>query len=59
MTVKELKKKLDQFSENYVVLIPCEDPDRAKYFPFTPAKHISQGFNELDGCIIIDDYVED
>ena len=59
MTVKELKEKLNQFNDNLIVMISCEDPDRCEYFPFTSAKHVSQGVNEADGCLFIDDYEEE
>ena len=52
MTVKELKEKLNQFPESCVVLIPIEGR-------LVPATNVAFGFNELDGCVIIDDYVED
>ena len=51
MTVKELKEKLEQFPDKYMVLIPIEGR-------LTQATNISIGFNELDGAVIIDDYVE-
>ena len=60
MTVKELKEKLAQFPEDCEVLIP-----NAGWHPFSidpvmiPATSVTQGFNELDGCVLIDDYVED
>ena len=59
MTVKELKEKLNQFDDNLIVMIPCENPDQCEYFPFTSAKNVSQGVNEADGCLFIDDYEED
>lgn len=52
MTVRELKEKLEQFPENCVVIISSGDD-------YVPATHISIGCNELDGCVFIDDYVED
>lgn len=52
MTVRELIEKLEQFPENCVVLIPG-------YGRYTHATHVGIGFNEMDGCVIIDDYVED
>ena len=55
MTVRELKEKLNTMPDNYIVLINVE---RAGY-PYTKATYVSKGFNELDGCVIIDDYVED
>lgn len=57
MTVKELKEKLDQFDDNLIVMIPNQE------WPYSPeldvpAKHVSQGINEFDGCLFIDDYEE-
>lgn len=52
MTVRELIKKLEQFPENAVVLIPIEGR-------LGPATSVTFGFNELDGCVIIDDYEEE
>ena len=57
MTVKELKEKLEQFDDNLDVYMD-NDTER-KSCLFTPVLHISQGFNELDGLLILDDYVED
>lgn len=60
MTVKELKEKLEQFDDNLIVLIP-----NAGWHPYSidppeiPATGVCRGVNELDGCVIIDDYVED
>ena len=60
MTVKELKEKLDQFPENCVVLIPDTRWIPSKnWLPYTRATSITIGINELDGCVIIDDYEED
>lgn len=60
MTVKELKEKLEQFPENCVVLIPNEHLYRDRNpFWYVHAKHVARGVNEMDGCVIIDDYVED
>ena len=52
MTVRELIEKLEQFPDNCVVLIPIEGR-------LGPATNVAFGFNELDGCVIIDDYAED
>lgn len=52
MTVRELKEKLEQFSDNCAVLIPS-------YGLCTHATNVAVGINALDGCVIIDDYVED
>lgn len=59
MTVKELKEKLNQFPDNLIITIPNQD-----WSPFgnkpqsIPAKHVSRGCNEADGCVFIDDYEE-
>ena len=60
MTVRELKEKLEQFPENCVVLVPNENlyMDRNALF-YVVAKNVARGVNEMDGCVIIDDYVED
>ena len=54
MTVKELKEKLNQFDDNLVVMIPNSDWDS-----YAPATSVARGVNEMDGCVFIDDYVED
>lgn len=60
MTVRELKEKLEQFDDNLIVLIP-----NAGWHPYSitppeiPATSVSRGVNELDGCVIIDDYEEE
>lgn len=60
MTVKELKEKLNKFDDHLIVMIPNKDYYSGdSLFPDTPAIHISQGFNEADGCIFIDDYEEE
>ena len=61
MTVRELKEKLEQFPENCVVLINADEETRRcrDGFPYTEATCVGKGFNELDGCVIIDDYVEE
>lgn len=56
MTVKELRKKLEQFPDNYIVLI---NADPYNDFPYTQATCVARGVNELDGCVLIDDYVEE
>ena len=59
MTVRELKEKLERFPDDCVVLIPNENlyKDRGAFF-YIPAENVSRGINELDGCVIIDDDVE-
>ena len=61
MTVKELKEKLEQFPDNCVVLINADEETRRCHngFPYIEATHVATGLNELDSCVIIDDYVED
>lgn len=59
MTVKELKEKLEQFNDKFVVMIPCEDLDRCDCFPFSVARNVSKGVNEADCCVFIDSYEED
>ena len=60
MTVKELKEKLNEFDDHLIVMIP-----NAGWHPFSidppdiPATSVKQGVNEFDGCLFIDDYVED
>lgn len=59
MTVKELKEKLNEFDDNLIVMIPNQEwPDYSDKLD-VPAKHVSQGVNEFDGCLFIDDYEED
>lgn len=60
MTVKEFKEALSQFNENFTVLIPKSGfEDSRSIFPYTSRLNISQGFNELDCAVIIDDYEEE
>ena len=58
MTVKELKEKLEQFPENCAVLIPDPEWRPGKSCPYVHVTSVA-GVNEMDGCVIIDDYVED
>lgn len=59
MTVKELKQKLEQFPENCVVMIPDPIWTPDKEWPYVHVKNVARGVNELDGCVFIDEYVED
>ena len=59
MTVKELKEKLNKFDDSLLVMIPEADPDKWAHFPFSSVKNVSQGLNEWDGILVIDDYEED
>ena len=59
MTVRELKEKLNEFDDNLIVMIP-----NTSWTPFNnqfecvPATNVSQGINEFDGALFIDDYEE-
>ena len=60
MTIKELKEKLDQFSESYIVLVPNENLYRdSQPKRCVAAENVVRGVNEMDGVVIINDYVED
>lgn len=60
MTVKELKERLEQFPENCVVLVPNENLYRDSIPKwYVVAENVGRGVNEMDGYVIIDDYVED
>ena len=61
MTVKELKEKLEQFPEDCVVMITVDEETRMHHngFAYTEATSVARGVNELDGCVFIDDYVEE
>lgn len=59
MTLLELKEKLKPFDDTLIVMIPnrnWEDPCQ-KYD--IPAKHVSQGVNEFNRYLFIDDYEGD
>ena len=58
MTVKELKEKLNQFDDNLMIMIPNRNYLEEPVF-YVTVRHISQGINEFDGCVFIDDYEED
>ena len=60
MTVRELKERLNLFHDNCIVMIPNKDFYRENNPRWAvPALNITQGVNELDGIVFIDDYVED
>lgn len=61
MTVKELKERLNKFHDNCIVVVPNPDydPNKKGSLNYTVALNITQGCNELDGIVFIDDYVED
>ena len=60
MAVKELKEKLEQFDDNLIVMIPNIDwnPYNNSHHDVL-ATHVSRGVNEFDGCVFIDDYIEE
>ena len=53
MTVKELKEQLNKFDERLLVLAI---DDMGGYFQIL---HVSQGFNEADGCLFLDGFEEE
>lgn len=60
MTVKELKEKLNQFNDNLIVMIPNMDwTPFNNQFECVPATSVTQGVNEFDGAIFIDNYTEE
>ena len=59
MTVKELKEKLEQFDDSLLVMIPNKYWKEPCQSFAVPARNVSQGVNELDGCLFIDEYEED
>jgi len=60
MTVKELKEKLELFDDRLIVMIPDANwtPDK-NWLPYITATSVARGVNESDGCVFIDDYVEE
>ena len=59
MTVKELKEKLNQFDDNLIVVIPNKEYYSGdSLFYWTPLLNISQGINEWDDSLFLDDYIE-
>lgn len=56
MTVKELKEKLENFDDDLVVMVP------RSWFTvngFGKLLSISQGVDEFDSCLLLDDCDED
>ena len=53
MTVKELKAKLNQFHDSCIVMMPKVEGGMIQ------VSNVTQGVNELDGIVLIDDYAED
>lgn len=55
MTVKELKEKLNQFPDDFIVMIPNRDLHRLPNPIWDiPAKNVVSGCNEADRCVFID-----
>ena len=52
MTVKELKEKLNQFDDSSIVVMWCSGV-------YGIISHLAKGVNEMDNCVIIDNYEED
>jgi hypothetical protein len=63
MTVKELKEALNRFDDNLLVLMPLPQTiiyDQLTFpYPYAHITNVTQGVNELDGCVFLDDYEED
>ena len=61
MTVKELKERLDKFHENCIIVVPNSSyiPGAKGSFEYAVAQNVTQGCNEFDGLVFIDDYVEE
>lgn len=63
MTVKELKEALNGFDDNLLVLVPLPQTiiyDKLTFpYPYAHVTNVTQGVNELDGCVFLDDYEED
>lgn len=55
MTVKQLRDQLTKFDDKFTVCVPY----KGKKFSYAEAMNVSRGFNEYDGYVFIDDYVED
>lgn len=55
MTVKDLKEKLNQFSDNLVVMMPNPDRNSSPHSVWSvPVKNVAQGCNEEDGYLFIE-----
>lgn len=60
MTVKELKERLNQFPDSCIIMVPNQNFYREQNPRWAvPAISVTQGVNELDGIVLIDDYLED
>jgi hypothetical protein len=60
MTVKELKEKLNQFDDDFIVLVPNRHLYTHFFVPrFVRATNVAKGISGADGYILIDNHVED
>ena len=60
MTVKELRRKLCEFDDNAIVLIPNSGLYRfSSPIWYVPAFTVTRGINELDGYVFIDSFDEE
>ena len=60
MTVKELKETLNQFDDNLIIMIPNVNWTPYNHsFQYIPAGSVTQGFNEIDRLVFIDDGTEE
>ena len=60
MTVIELKEKLNQFPNDFMVMIPNVDWNPYSNKPHdVPVLNVTRGCNEADKCVFIDGYEED
>ena len=57
MTVKELREQLSHFNDNLMVMIPKADKADNYKFEYRTVHSISQGVNELDGMLFLEDIV--
>lgn len=56
MTVQELIDILKKLPPNKIIMVPNREP-HGHYI--VAAENVTIGLNEEDGCVIIDDYLED
>ena len=60
MTVKELKEKLNQFDDDFIVLVPNRYIYSHYFVPrFVRATNVTEGVSGSDSYILIDNYVEE
>lgn len=56
MTVRELKEELNKYDDNLRVFVPTIDGNLPYYYEIL---NVSQGVNEMDQMLILDDCEED